>query len=62
MSAEMIVLAQPFLTSALISSKAVIENDFYTLGQLRWVIFLTGSERLSDLHLVEINEPTSKGV
>jgi hypothetical protein len=53
----MIVLAQPFLTSALISSKAVIENDFYTLGQLRWVIFLTGSERLSDLHLVEINEP-----
>jgi isopentenyl diphosphate isomerase/L-lactate dehydrogenase-like FMN-dependent dehydrogenase len=62
MSAEMIVLAQPFLASALISPKAVIENNFNTLGQLRWAMFLTGSERLSDLHLVEINEPTSKGV
>jgi isopentenyl diphosphate isomerase/L-lactate dehydrogenase-like FMN-dependent dehydrogenase len=57
MSPEMIVLAQPFLTSASISSKAVIENNFNTLGQLRWAMFLTGSERLSDLHLVEINEP-----
>ena len=55
----MTALAQPFLASALISTEAVIEKISVLEEQLRWTMFLTGSERLSALRLAEINGPES---
>jgi isopentenyl-diphosphate delta-isomerase len=62
LGAEMTALAQPFLASALISTEAVIEKISVLEEQLRWAMFLTGSERLSDLHLAKINGPASIGL
>ena len=59
LGAEMTALAQPFLASALKSTEAVIEKISVLEEQLRWAMFLTGSERLSDLSLAEINGPES---
>jgi isopentenyl-diphosphate delta-isomerase len=58
----MTALAQPFLASALISTEAVIEKISVLEEQLRWAMFLTGSERLSDLHLAKISGPASIGL
>ena len=62
LGAEMTALAQPFLASALISTEAVIEKISVLEEQLRWAMFLTGSEKLSDLHLAKINGPASIGL
>jgi isopentenyl-diphosphate delta-isomerase len=62
LGAEMTALAQPFLAPALISTEAVIEKISVLEEQLRWAMFLTGSERLSDLHLAEISGPASIGL
>ena len=55
-------LAQPFLPSALISTELVIGKISVLEEQLRWAMFLTGSERLPDLHLAKINGPASIGL
>ena len=50
LGAQMTALAQPFLASALDSTEAVIEKIAILQEQLRWAMFLTGSQNLSDLH------------
>jgi isopentenyl-diphosphate delta-isomerase len=49
LGAKMTALAQPFLAPALISTEAVIEKISIVEEQLRWAMFLTGSQKLSDL-------------
>lgn len=49
LGAQMSALAQPFLEPALQSTDAVIEKIFILTEQLRWAMFLTGSEDLTRL-------------
>ena len=49
LGAQMTALAQPFLAPALDSTEAVIEKISILQEQLRWAMFLTGSQCLSDL-------------
>ena len=49
LGAKMTALAQPFLAPALESTEAVIEKISILKEQLRWTMFLTGSQKLSDL-------------
>jgi len=58
----MTTLAPSFLPSALMSTEAVIENNFNTRVQLHLPMFLTDTERFSDVHLAEISGPASIGL
>ncbi len=49
MGASITALAQPFLAPALQSSEAVAEKILVLQEQLRWAMFLTGSQCLKDL-------------
>lgn len=49
LGAQMTALAQPFLSPALESSEAVIEKIQVLQEQLRWAMFLTGSQNLKAL-------------
>jgi len=49
LGAQTTALAQPFLEPALESTEAVIEKIAILQEQLRWAMFLTGSQNLSQL-------------
>jgi isopentenyl-diphosphate delta-isomerase len=49
LGATMTALAQPFLAPALESTEAVIDKISILQEQLRWTMFLTGSQTLTDL-------------
>jgi isopentenyl-diphosphate delta-isomerase len=49
LGATMTALAQPFLVPALESTEAVIDKISILQEQLRWTMFLTGSQTLTDL-------------
>jgi isopentenyl-diphosphate delta-isomerase len=50
----MTALAQPFLAPALESAEAVVEKMSTLQEQLRWAMFLTGSQNISDLRKAPI--------
>ncbi|TWX73578.1 type 2 isopentenyl-diphosphate Delta-isomerase [Colwellia sp. C1TZA3] len=56
LGAKMTALAQPFLAPALISTEAVIEKISIFKEQLRWTMFLTGSQKLSDLRKASLQK------
>jgi isopentenyl-diphosphate delta-isomerase len=49
LGAQMTALAQPFLAPALESSQAVIDKIEVLQEQLRWTMFLTGSQNINAL-------------
>ena len=49
LGATMTALAQPFLAPALESTEAIIDKISILQEQLRWTMFLTGSQTLTDL-------------
>jgi isopentenyl-diphosphate delta-isomerase len=61
LGANMTALAQPFLAPALISTQAVIEKISILEEQLRWAMFLTGSQNLSDLRQATIQKTFNLG-
>ena len=56
LGAKMTALAQPFLAPALLSTEAVIERISIFKEQLRWTMFLTGSQKLSDLRKASLQK------
>jgi isopentenyl-diphosphate delta-isomerase len=54
LGANMTALAQPFLAPALESTEAVIDKISILQEQLRWAMFLTGSQTLADLRLAAL--------
>jgi isopentenyl-diphosphate delta-isomerase len=50
----MTALAQPFLEPALQSTEAVVEKLSILSEQLRWAMFLTGSQNLDRLTLAPL--------
>jgi isopentenyl-diphosphate Delta-isomerase len=54
LGAQMTALAQPFLAPALESAEAVVEKMSTLQEQLRWAMFLTGSQNISDLRKAPI--------
>ena len=54
LGAQMTALAQPFLAPALESAEAVVEKISTLQEQLRWAMFLTGSQNISDLRKAPI--------
>ncbi|MDG1164465.1 MAG: type 2 isopentenyl-diphosphate Delta-isomerase [Porticoccaceae bacterium] len=54
LGAQMTALAQPFLAPALESAEAVVEKMSTLQEQLRWAMFLTGSQDISDLRKAPI--------
>ena len=56
LGAQMTALAQPFLEPALQSTEAVIEKVSILSDQLRWAMFLTGSQNLDRLSVAPLIE------
>jgi isopentenyl-diphosphate delta-isomerase len=56
LGAQMAALAQPFLSSALESSDAIIEKIEIIQEQLRWAMFLTGSKDLQALRSAPLTQ------
>jgi len=56
LGANMTAMAQPFLQPALTSSEAVIEKITILSEQLRWAMFLTGSNNLKQLQSAPLFE------
>lgn len=54
LGAQITALAQPFLKPALQSTNAVVEKITILQEQLRWSMFLTGSQNLSQLKLAPL--------
>jgi isopentenyl-diphosphate delta-isomerase len=54
LGATMAALAQPFLAPAMKSTESVIDKISILQEQLRWAMFLTGSQALSDLRLAAL--------
>ena len=59
LGAQTTALAQPFLEPALESTEAVVEKAAILQEQLRWAMFLTGSQNLSQLRNAAIQLPLS---
>ena len=57
LGAQTTALAQPFLEPALESTEAVVEKVAILQEQLRWAMFLTGSQNLSQLRNAAIQPP-----
>jgi isopentenyl-diphosphate delta-isomerase len=57
LGAQTTALAQPFLEPALKSTEAVVEKVAILQEQLRWAMFLTGSQNLSQLRNAAIQPP-----
>jgi isopentenyl-diphosphate delta-isomerase len=53
----MTALAQPFLAPALESSQAVIDRIQILQEQLRWAMFLTGSQNINALRAAPLFPP-----
>ena len=57
LGAQMAALAQPFLAPALESSQAVIDRVQILQEQLRWAMFLTGSQNINALRAAPLFPP-----
>ena len=57
LGAQMTALAQPFLAPALESSQAVIDRVQILQEQLRWAMFLTGSQNINALRAAPLFPP-----